>query len=121
MIFIDLICVCANFKYPRYDGEWVDGNAHGKGVYNYADGSYYDGSWAEGKMNGKGIFVYANGNKYVGDFVDDLKDGAGILQCPNGEKYEVILAYMSFSVYFIEFINYFLKFVGSMEIELRRW
>lgn len=52
----------------KYEGEWIDGKMHGRGIYYYADGTIYDGTWSEGKMHGKGIFIYPNGNKYDGEF-----------------------------------------------------
>ena len=52
----------------KYEGEWVDGKMHGRGIYYYADGTVYDGTWSEGKMHGKGVFIYPNGNKYDGEF-----------------------------------------------------
>lgn len=89
-LYYKIICfLIYHFFGVRYEGEWLDGESHGKGVYYYADGSYYDGSWVVGKMTGKGTFVYANGNRYTGDFLNDFKDGTGTLLCPNGEKYEV--------------------------------
>lgn len=27
----------------KYEGEWIDGKMHGKGIYYYSDGSVYDG------------------------------------------------------------------------------
>lgn len=56
----------------KYEGEWVDGKMHGRGIYYYSDGTVYDGTWAEGKMHGKGVFVYPNGNKYDGEFYVSL-------------------------------------------------
>ncbi len=53
----------------KYDGDWVDGKMHGRGVYYYADGSIYDGMWQDGKMHGSGVFIYPNGNRYDGEFV----------------------------------------------------
>ena len=46
-----------------YDGEWKDGNKHGKGTVTFADGDVYDGIWKMNKIvsgktvKGKGIFV----------------------------------------------------------------
>lgn len=35
-----------------------------RGCYWYSDGSMYDGQWVAGKMHGKGVFVYPSGNRY---------------------------------------------------------
>lgn len=68
----------------------------------------YDGQWVAGKMHGKGVFVYPSGNRcvavlcyarqplpltavrnrYEGEFQNDMKEGFGILQYINGERYE---------------------------------
>jgi hypothetical protein len=33
-----------------YEGEWKDGEMHGRGVYRYADGSIaHDGQWKDGQ------------------------------------------------------------------------
>lgn len=53
----------------RYEGEWFEGKMHGKGIYQYSDGSVYEGAWVSGKMQGKGQFRYPNGNLYDGDFM----------------------------------------------------
>jgi hypothetical protein len=53
----------------KYDGEWIEGKMHGRGVYHYSDGTIYDGAWLDGKMHGKGSFLYPNGNRYEGEFV----------------------------------------------------
>ena len=34
-----------------------------RGCYWYGDGSMYDGQWLAGKMHGKGIFIYPSGNR----------------------------------------------------------
>ena len=46
-----------------------------RGCYWYADGSMYDGSWVNGRMHGKGIFIYPNGNRYDGEYYADVKEG----------------------------------------------
>ena len=35
----------------------------------------YDGSWVGGRMHGKGIFIYPNGNRYDGEYYADVKEG----------------------------------------------
>ncbi|CAD8091391.1 unnamed protein product [Paramecium primaurelia] len=94
----------------RYNGEWSNGYAsgkgkffdteggyycgdfhlnymHGKGVYNYSDGSIYDGQWLNDKYNGYGIEVKSDSH-YKGQFRNGLKHGHGILVFSNKEKYE---------------------------------
>ena len=33
-----------------YDGEWKNGDMHGKGIYYYISGEIYEGEWKNGKM-----------------------------------------------------------------------
>ena len=41
----------------------------------------YEGEWVDGKMHGRGVYTFPNGNKYDGEWQNDLKDGYGVLQC----------------------------------------
>lgn len=45
-----------------YEGDWVEGIRHGKGVYHWADGNIYEGDWVDGDFNGNGRYDWANGN-----------------------------------------------------------
>ena len=38
----------------RYEGEWLDDEAHGMGTYFHSDGSKYEGQWVEDKQEGEG-------------------------------------------------------------------
>ena len=49
--------------------------------YLYTDGGIYEGEWLDGKMHGRGLYTFPNGNKYDGEWQDDVKDGYGVLQC----------------------------------------
>ena len=85
----------------KYDGEWVYGEAHGKGSkvlpqdkktrFNgdwehnelvkgkctYSEGEYYEGEWKEGKPWGKGRKTWKNERKYSGEFFDGKPVGMG--------------------------------------------
>ena len=63
----------------RYEGEYRGGQANGRGVYTYTDGSHYDGEFKDGNFNGRGVFTFADGNRYVGEFKDNKVNGTGIL------------------------------------------
>ena len=41
---------------------------HGKGTQNWHDGAKYDGDWRNGMAEGKGVFYHANGDIYTGEF-----------------------------------------------------
>lgn len=71
-----------------YEGDFINGYAHGKGKYTYADGGYYEGSWKNDKQDGTGVDVQANGERYEGDFRGGLKNGYGVYTWRDGSKYE---------------------------------
>ncbi|CAI9597432.1 unnamed protein product [Staurois parvus] len=101
------------YKDPRlkdatYDGRWLTGKPHGRGVLKWPDGRVYDGEfrngledgfgkyiipkkslkkedcylghWKDGKMCGQGTFCYANGEVYEGCFQDNNRHGHGLLR-----------------------------------------
>ncbi|XP_019379058.1 PREDICTED: alsin [Gavialis gangeticus] len=101
------------YKDPRlkdatYDGRWLSGKPHGRGVLKWADGRMYSGMfrsgledgygeyrvpnktlnkddhyvgyWKEGKMCGQGVYSYATGEVYEGCFQDNVRHGHGLLR-----------------------------------------
>ncbi|XP_060639153.2 alsin isoform X1 [Anolis sagrei] len=101
------------YKDPRlkdaiYDGRWLSGKPHGRGVLKWADGRMYSGMfrngledghgeytvpnkilkkndhyvgyWKEGKMCGHGTYNYATGEVYEGSFQDNMRHGHGLLR-----------------------------------------
>ena len=40
-----------------YDGEWLFGRKHGKGIYKFTSGATYEGRWTNGTMTGIGFFT----------------------------------------------------------------
>jgi hypothetical protein len=72
----------------KYEGQFVDGNITGQGIFTQANGDKYKGQFVDDKKHGQGIFTQANGAKYDGQFVDDNMNGQGILTQANGAKYE---------------------------------
>jgi hypothetical protein len=42
-----------------------------------ANGDRYDGEWKDGERHGKGTCAYANGDRYTGKWVDDPWSGVG--------------------------------------------
>ena len=73
-----------------YDGDWRDGERHGRGTSYLADGSYYEGEYKDGKAHGQGVFYHANGNRYEGEYRDDWAHGQGTLYYANGDRWEGI-------------------------------
>uniref|UniRef100_A0A8C5PPW7 Alsin Rho guanine nucleotide exchange factor ALS2 n=1 Tax=Leptobrachium leishanense TaxID=445787 RepID=A0A8C5PPW7_9ANUR len=91
-----------------YEGRWLNGKPHGKGMLTWPDGRTYSGTfrngledgygeyripnkvlkkndrylghWKDGKMCGQGTFWYANGEVYEGSFQDNTRHGHGLLR-----------------------------------------
>ena len=72
----------------RYEGDFINGMFHGKGVFIWANGDRYEGDFFLNKRTGKGIYLWASGESYQGDFVDGKLDGWGIYTWPDGAYYE---------------------------------
>lgn len=70
-----------------YEGDWVNGKQHGKGIYTTPNGGRLEADWFNGDAL-KGTFNYANGNRYVGEFVNSKRQGKGIFTWKSGEKYD---------------------------------
>ena len=77
-----------NYGKDKYTGEYMNGIRHGKGSYEFEDGSLYVGEFENDTMSGRGIFNESNGNKYDGEFKDGTFDGKGIYYFFNGDRYE---------------------------------
>ena len=87
-------------KSIHYEGDFVDGEYHGQGVYKFDkctyegtfkrgnfvqgrqrmnDGSWYEGGYLNLRKHGEGSYHFANGNVYVGGFENDVRHGMGYL------------------------------------------
>lgn len=44
------------------------------------DGLKYEGEWKNGQLHGKGKFKYIDGREYAGDYRENLKNGFGIVK-----------------------------------------
>ena len=51
---------------------------HGKGMQVWQDGARYEGDWRNGMAQGKGKFNHANGDVYEGEFYCDRANGFGV-------------------------------------------
>ena len=49
----------------RFDGHWLFGRKHGRGVYHFTSGSKYEGTWDCDKMVGVGFFTDPDGKRNV--------------------------------------------------------
>lgn len=62
------------------EGDWKDGNLHGKGKISLLSGVCYEGDWKDGNMHGKGNISLPNGLRYEGDWKDGHWHGKGKLE-----------------------------------------
>jgi hypothetical protein len=80
------------FPFPSYghvyEGDFVDGELHGKGKYIFASGYSYDGELDNWIQNGKGKKTSSSGDLYEGDFAGGYPDGKGKYTYSNGNVYE---------------------------------
>lgn len=72
----------------RYEGDFINGMYHGKGVFIWANGERYEGDFFLNKRTGRGIYLWPSGESYEGDFVDGKLNGWGIYTWPDGSYYE---------------------------------
>ncbi|XP_018581173.1 alsin isoform X3 [Scleropages formosus] len=98
----------SRLKDATYEGRWVAGKPHGRGILKWPDGrtyigafkngledgygeyvvpnktlnkdDHYQGHWKEGKMHGFGTYSYATGEVYEGSFQDNARHGHGMLR-----------------------------------------
>jgi hypothetical protein len=71
----------------RYEGTFVNGALQGRGVFIWPDGRRYEGQFAGGRKSGKGVFEWSNGNRYVGEFANDAREGLGTYFWRDGTVY----------------------------------
>lgn len=50
------------------EGEFKDGYLHGEGTLTYPDGSKVVGSWIKGKLSGMGTIIFSDGTSFEGKF-----------------------------------------------------
>ncbi|TGK02769.1 hypothetical protein EHQ53_12640 [Leptospira langatensis] len=68
----------------RYEGNFENGLAHGKGKLLLESGESYDGTWVKGNKEGTGINLYPDGSSYEGTWKANKRDGKGILKASDG-------------------------------------
>ncbi|HHB93487.1 MAG TPA: hypothetical protein ENK59_09790 [Thioploca sp.] len=71
-----------------YDGEYINGERTGKGIYTWANGDYYFGDFVKGKRHGVGIYKWKNGDKYIGEYLNDKRTGEGLYIWTSGDRYQ---------------------------------
>jgi hypothetical protein len=73
----------------RYEGLMKDGQCHGTGVFQYADGDRFEGEYSEGLMDGLGVYQWANGSVFMGQWKENNMHGCGKKYYPGGAIEEV--------------------------------
>ena len=76
------------FGGDSYEGYWLKGKRHGKGLYSYKYGGYYLGNFINDLPSGAGFKVFNSGNVYTGEFFEGKKQGQGEMVFKNGDKFE---------------------------------
>mmetsp|Transcript_51429 Transcript_51429/g.65851 ORF Transcript_51429/g.65851 Transcript_51429/m.65851 type:complete len:564 (-) Transcript_51429:142-1833(-) len=72
----------------HYEGDFSASKFQGKGKFTYAYGrGWYEGGYLAGLKHGRGVRIFSNNNRYDGEFVNGLLHGDGIMECANGEVY----------------------------------
>jgi hypothetical protein len=65
-----------------YEGEMVNGVAHGKGTFFFPGGEKYFGNFNNGVIEGNGIFFWDDGCRWEGTFSDNKLNGDGVFYNP---------------------------------------
>jgi hypothetical protein len=71
----------------RYRGRFQNGAFHGKGIYEWGDGTIYRGDFVNGRKAGQGAISHPDGSSYEGQFKEDLYHGAGIYRAADGSSF----------------------------------
>jgi hypothetical protein len=59
----------------KYEGDFVNGKPHGRGIFYLANGDKYEGDFVKGKFTGRGTFTCSNGKQFTGNFENDKPIG----------------------------------------------
>lgn len=66
----------------HYSGQWLSNGKqyvrHGYGIQEWADGTVYTGEWLDGQASGRGQITFADGQLYIGEWRANLAHGLGI-------------------------------------------
>jgi hypothetical protein len=87
-----------------YEGDWMNGQRHGRGTHWDGQSNLYIGEWRDGLRHGHGSYFFGleswspnrhterwltgNTESYTGEFVDDQYQGEGVYRWPDGRRYE---------------------------------
>ena len=72
------------FESDRYQGQAIDSEPHGLGVWYFDDGARYEGEFVDGAFHGLGVLFLPGddsyNSRYEGEFVSSVPQGYGIWQ-----------------------------------------
>lgn len=71
----------------RYEGEWVQDQMHGRGVYNFATGATYDGEFQHNNFHGVGCYRWTDGAHYEGAWYCNRMHGDGLYVDKDGVEW----------------------------------
>jgi hypothetical protein len=60
-----------------YEGDWIEDQMTGYGVYIYSNGDRYEGQFLNNQHNGLGKYYFTDGSKYDGEWKDHKMHGSG--------------------------------------------
>lgn len=72
-----LILLKSNYS---YEGDIIDNEPHGKGIFSYVNGDRYTGQCKHGKLDGFGVYTFKSGAKYTGFFSYGKQHGVGTFE-----------------------------------------
>jgi len=72
----------------KYEGDFVAGEKHGRGVLTWSDGRQYSGDFCNGNFHGLAYMTWPDGRNYAGQYSDNRKYGDGIFTWADGRRYE---------------------------------
>ena len=67
-----------------YEGDFVGGQPHGRGIETTAEGVRFEGEFSEGDRAGLGVLTRPDGSRYSGQFRAGLRDGDGVYESKTG-------------------------------------
>jgi hypothetical protein len=84
----DARMMAMNALHPKdvYTGETnEEGNPHGHGKMEYANGEKYEGQWKDNKLHGKGKYTYETGDVFEGEYQGSRKHGPALYRFSHGD------------------------------------
>ena len=69
-----------------YEGEMINGVAHGKGTFFFPGGEKYYGNFENGVIEGNGIFYWEDGSRWEGTFSNNKLHGDGVFYNPKSKS-----------------------------------